>query len=354
MDEPRPTLLVVDDEAANIDVLMEVVGADYAIRVAVDGAAALASVRKKIPDLILLDVMMPVMDGFEVCRRLKEAPATRDIPVIFLTALSDPRDEARGLVLGAVDYIAKPLSPPIVRARIRNHLELKEHRTRLEELVRRRTVELKQTQEATIASMAFLAEYRDPETGAHIQRTQHYVSSLAKALADQYPDDLTPFHIDLLTHSAPLHDIGKVAIPDAILLKPGALTPEEFTVMKHHTVIGGEVIRRAETFLGTNSFLRMAREIAEGHHEHWDGTGYPQGLKGEEIPLSARLMAVADVYDALISERPYKPPYSHERAFEIITGGDGRTRPEHFSPMVLEAFRQVHREWMLIVAENPS
>jgi putative two-component system response regulator len=167
----------------------------------------------------------------------------------------------------------------------------------------------------------------------------------------EYPAVLTPTYIDLLTQSAPLHDIGKVAIPDAILFKPGALTPEEFAVIKRHTTIGGEVIRRAESFLGTNSFLRTAGEIAEYHHERWDGSGYPHGLKGEAIPFSAQLMAVADVYDALVSERPYKPPYSHEQAFGIITGGDGRACPEHFSPVVLEAFRQVQREWKLIKEE---
>ena len=350
MTEIRPTLLVVDDRASNIELLIETLGKDYTMRVATDGAATLNSVKKARPDLILLDIMMPGMDGFEVCRRLKDDPALRDIPIIFITALNEDADEARGLALGAVDYITKPFTPAIVRARVRNHLDLKTHRDHLEELVKLRTADLERTQEATIASMALLAEYRDPETGGHIQRTKHYVHSLAVALSAEYPDELTPANIDLLYQSAPLHDIGKVAVRDFILLKPEGLTPEEFSEMKLHTLIGSDVIHKAEAFVGTNSFLRLAREIAESHHERWDGSGYPHGLKGEAIPLSARLMAVADIYDALISQRSYKPPYSHQRAFDIITNGDDRTRPEHFSPVILKAFRTVHPEWMQIAA----
>jgi len=348
MTDTIPTLLVVDDADINIDIIIEALGEDYNVRVAADGAAALRSVKKALPDLILLDIMMPVMDGFEVCRRLKDDPTARDIPIIFLTALNEDADEARGLELGAVDYITKPFNPAIVKARVRNHLELKRHRNHLEELVKKRTADLERTQEATIAGMALLAEYRDPETGGHIQRTKHYVRSLAQALSAEYPDELTPANIDLLYQSAPLHDIGKVALHDSILLKPGELTLGEFAEIQLHTLIGSEVIRKAEAFVGANSFLRLAREIAEFHHERWDGSGYPHGLKREAIPLSARLMAIADIYDALISQRTYKPPYSHRRAFDVITNGDGRTRPEHFSPVVLQAFRAVHTEWSQI------
>ena len=350
MIETRPTLLVVDDAAANIDILLEAVGEDYTVRVATDGAAALGSVKKSLPDLILLDVMMPGVDGLEVCRRLKDDPTSRDIPIIFLTALNEDADEARGLELGAVDYITKPFNPAIVKARVRNHLELKKHRDHLEELVKQRTTDLERTQEATIAGMALLAEYRDPETGGHIQRTKHYVRSLAEALSVEYPHELTPVNIDLLYQSSPLHDIGKVAIHDSVLLKPGELTPEEFAEIRLHTIIGSEVIRKVEAFVGASSFLRLAREITEFHHERWDGSGYPHELKGEAIPLSARLMAIADIYDALISQRPYKPPYSHKRAFDIITNGDVRTQPGHFSPVVLKAFRAVHSEWTHIAA----
>lgn len=348
MTETGPTLLVVDDVAANIDILFGALSEDYTVRVATDGAAALNSVKKAPPDLILLDIMMPGMDGLEVCRRLKDDPTSRAIPIIFLTALNDDADEARGLELGAVDYITKPFNPAIVRARVRNHLELKKHRDHLEELVKQRTADLERTQEATIAGMALLAEYRDPETGGHIQRTKHYVRSLAEALSEEYPDELTPANIYLLYQSSPLHDIGKVAIHDSVLLKHEELTPEEFAEMKLHTLIGSEVIRKLEVFVGANSFLHLAREIAEFHHERWDGSGYPHGLKGEAIPLSARLMAIADIYDALISQRTYKPPYSHKRAFDIITNGDGRIQPGHFSPVILKAFRAVHQEWAQI------
>lgn len=345
MTKTRPILLVVDDVAANIDILLETLGGDYTVRVATDGAAALNSVKKVLPDLILLDIMMPGMDGLEVCRHLKDNPETQGIPIIFLTALGDASDEARGLTLGAVDYITKPFNPAIVRARVRNHLELKTHRNHLEDLVKKRTFELERTQEAVIASMALLAEYRDPETGGHIQRTKHYVRSLAEALSAQYPQELFPVNIDLLYQSTPLHDIGKIAISDSILLKPGELKPEEFAEMKLHTVIGSDIIRKAEAFVGTSNFLCLAREIAEFHHERWDGSGYPHGLKGEAIPLSAQLMALADIYDALISQRAYKFPYSHEMAFDIITNGDGRTQPGHFSPVILKTFKAVHPKW---------
>jgi len=345
MSNEKPTLLVVDDAAAIIDILLAVLSEEYMVRVATSGAAALDSVKKAPPDLILLDVMMPGMDGMEVCRRLKDDPASRDIPIIFLTAMDEAADEARGLALGAVDYIIKPFKPALVNARVRSHLELKKHRDQLEELVRQRTVDLEHTQEATIASMALLAEYRDPETGGHIQRTKHYVRSMAKALAAEYPNELTSENIKLLYLSAPLHDIGKVAISDSILLKSGKLTPEEFAGIQLHTIIGSEVIRKTEMIIGPNSFLRQAREIAEFHHECWNGSGYPHGLKGEAIPLSARLMAIADIYDALISQRTYKTAFTHQQACDIIINGDGRTLPEHFAPDIAQAFRAVHQEW---------
>jgi putative two-component system response regulator len=351
MAEKKPTILIVEDEPINVKLLIEALGEEYTFRVAPDGVAALASVKKNLPDLILLDIVMPDMDGFAVCRRLKYDPALRDISVIFLTALSGDLNEAQGLELGVVDYITKPFNPAIVKARVRNHLELKFYRDLLEDIVRKRTADLEQTQEATIAGMALLAEYRDPETGGHIQRTKHYVRTLAEAMSARYPDTLTPEYIDLLYRSAPLHDIGKVAVNDSILLKPGELTSEEFSEMKRHTLVGSEVIRRAEMLLGEKSFLSVAREIAEFHHERWDGSGYPHGLKGEEIPLNAQLMAIADIYDALTSRRVYKPPYHHKKAFDIIINGDDRIRPEIFSPAIVDGFRAVHLEWMRISSD---
>ena len=346
----KQKLLVVDDENANIFSTMACLGDDYTIHVATNGIDALDLAKAIRPDMILLDIVMPGMDGFDVCRHIKNDPILQDIAVIFVTALDDNNHEARGLELGAIDYLTKPLDAAIVKARIRNYLELRNHRMHLEELIKERTLELEHTQEAIVVSMALLAEFRDPETGGHIERTRHYVRTLAKALAVVYPNELSESNIELLSKSATLHDIGKVAINDSILFKAGRLTTEEFAEMKRHTLIGGEAIRRAETCIGPNSFLRMAREIAECHHERWDGTGYPHGLKKEEIPLSARIMAIADIYDALISERPYKPAFSHRQAYEIITKGDEYTLPEHFSPAILETFRAIQPIWVQIAA----
>jgi len=344
------TVMIVDDTETNIDILVEALGNDFDIRVAMDGETALEAVADEPPDLILLDIMMPGMDGYEVCRRLKTAPETRDIPIVFLTAMTDEEDEARGLALGAVDYITKPFSPALVKARVRNQLELKRYRDHLEDLVRERTRQLVLTQDVTIQSMGTLAEYRDPETGGHIRRTQHYVRILAEHLKDhpKFRERLTDTAIELLVKSAPLHDIGKVGVRDNILLKPGELTEAEFEEMKQHTVYGRDAILVSEKKLGQDSFLSVAREIAYSHQEKWDGTGYPQGLKGEEIPLFGRLMAVADVYDALISKRVYKPPYPHETAVAMIREGRGT----HFDPDVVDAFLELSDEFRKIALEN--
>ena len=348
MNEKRPTVLIVDDEPVNISVLMDLLKEEYRLVAARNGRQALERVEGSPPDLILLDIMMPEMDGYEVCRRLKEDPQSRHIPVIFISAMSADEDETRGLELGAVDYITKPISPAIVTARVRTHLSLKQARQELaeqnlilEERVRERTAELATTQDVTILAMASLAETRDNETGNHIRRTQHYIKVLAEELAKQppYSEQLTAEIIELLYKSAPLHDIGKVGIPDHVLLKPGKLTDEEFMIMKGHPGLGLHAITTAEKLLGDRdtSFLRHARDIAYTHHEKWDGSGYPQRLKGEEIPLSGRLMAVADVYDALITKRVYKDAFSHEKAVEIIREGSG----SHFDPAVVEAFERV-------------
>lgn len=342
-------VLVVDDTEANIDVLVEALGDDHEISVAMDGASALEAVAEARPDLILLDVMMPEMDGYTVCERLKAAPETAGIPIIFLTALTDERDERKGLQLGAVDYITKPFNPDLVKARVRNHLELKRHRDDLERLVAERTRQLTLTQEVTIEAMAALAEYRDPETGGHIRRTQRYVETLARHLKQhpKFKNFLSDEVCHLLYQSAPLHDIGKIGVPDAILLKPDKLSPEEFEVMKQHTVYGRDALKASAERLGANSFLHLAIEIAATHQEKWDGSGYPEGLAGETIPISGRLMAIADVYDALISRRVYKPSMPHKQAVAIIREGRG----QHFDPEMVDAFLEIEDVFRKIALE---
>ncbi|MCO5356481.1 response regulator [Acidovorax kalamii] len=349
------TVLVVDDTPDNLSLMSDLLRTDYKVKLAPSGERALQIVAgESKPDLILLDIMMPDMDGYEVLRRLQFNPDTEDIPVIFLTAMSAAEDESIGLELGAVDYITKPVNPAIVMARVRNHLQLKrardflaQHNHFLEQEVANRTRAMAELQDATIRAMASLAETRDNETGNHIRRTQHYMETLARHLQNhpRFKEELTDAAIETIFKSAPLHDIGKVGIPDRILLKPGKLTPEEFEIMKTHTTLGRDAIIAAET--GTtldNPFFRYAKEIAYSHQEKWDGSGYPQGLMGNNIPLSARLMAVADVYDALISERVYKAAFTHEQAVEIIRDGRG----SHFDPDMVDAFLVLSEEFRRI------
>ncbi|HIJ90449.1 MAG: two-component system response regulator [Desulfobulbaceae bacterium] len=340
MKQVKPKILIADDVPENIDVLMGSLGGEYAIIAAKDGEKALALARQEPrPDLILLDVMMPRMDGYEVCRLLKADPATAAIPVLFITALDSYEEESKGLALGALDYIAKPFQPDLVKARVANHLELKRHRDHLEELVADRTRELTLTRDVTIFTLANLAEARDPETGGHIRRTQTYVRLLAEKLAElpRFASILDTRAIELLYKTAPLHDVGKVGVPDAILLKPGKLTDEEFEEIKKHTSYGRDALAGGVRELGESSFLGYAMEIAYSHHEKWDGSGYPLGIKGEEIPLSGRLMALADVYDALISKRVYKPPFPHAKAVAIIKDGRGT----HFDPLLVDTFFEI-------------
>jgi len=359
----KQTILVVDDTPDNLRLMTGVLKDDYKTKVANNGERGLnIASTHPLPDLILLDVMMPGIDGYEVCRRLKNDPVTADIPVIFLTAKSEVEDEQNGFDAGCVDYITKPISPPIVLARVKTHLLLKNARDFLkgeneflEAEVARRTREVQLIQDVTIMAMGSLAETRDNETDNHIRRTQHYVKALAEKLRTHpgfaaFLDDTT---IELLFKSAPLHDIGKVGIPDRILLKPGRLTPEEFEVMKTHTTLGRDAIAAAEKMLGSpSSFLRYAREIAHHHQEKWDGSGYPEGLVGPQIPLAARLMAVADVYDALICKRVYKPAFPHERAVQIIREGKG----SHFDPDIVDAFVELTDKFREIAAafEDPA
>jgi len=350
-----PRVLIVDDTPDNRLLLSELLKPLYRVQVAANGTDALAIAQgNDPPDIILLDVMMPGMSGFDVCRQLKSKPETRDIPVIFLTTLDATEDETRGLVLGAVDYITKPVSPPVVLVRVATHLRLKaaaeflrDKNAYLEQEVLRRTVQVRAAQEVTILALTSLAEARDNETGNHIRRTQHYVKALADHLKDhpRFSSQLDEATRKLLFQSAPLHDIGKIGIPDYILLKPGRLTPEEYEVMKTHTTIGRDALQRAEDQLGMNlPFLRLAKEMAHSHQERWNGSGYPQGQAGEDIPLSARLMAVADVYDALISPRVYKKGMPHEEAAAFIAARRG----VDFDPDIVDAFLELQGEFQSI------
>ena len=351
----KPTLLAVDDTADNLALLNDLLSKQYKVKLANSGAKALKiAAAAPPPDLILLDIMMPGMDGYEVCRQLKLQAATRDIPVIFLTARSDAEAERAGLEAGAVDYVTKPFNPPVLLARVKTHLALKaqadflrDKSAFLEAEVDKRTREIRAIQDVTIHTLASLAETRDSETGNHIRRTQFYVKALARRLCENpgLAAILTPRYIEMLFKSAPLHDIGKVGIPDSILLKPGRLSPEEFEIMKTHTTLGRQAIEHAEQLLGMQvDFLSMSKDIAQSHQEKWDGSGYPQQLAGDAIPLSARLMALADVYDALISRRIYKPAMSHAQAAEIIVAGRG----QHFDPDVVDAFLAIQDEFQAI------
>lgn len=343
MDLSHCTVLAVDDTRLNLDVLVNTLGANHELAVALDGETALEMALESPPDLILLDIMMPGMNGYDVLARLKEHPVTRDVPVIMLSALSDANTKARGFQLGAVDYVSKPFDVEELQARVRTHLalgqarkDLRRSNDQLEEKVRERTRELILTQQATIESMAALAEYRDPETGQHIHRVRGYVTLLAEELRSlpRYRALLTRDYIEQLSLSCPLHDIGKVGVPDHILLKPGPLTADEFEEMKRHTEYGRDVIISVQKKLGPMPFLRIAEDIVYCHHEKWDGSGYPSGLKGQDIPLGGRIMALADVYDALISRRVYKAPFTHSKAMEIIIEGAGT----HFDPDLVAIF----------------
>ncbi|MBB5193220.1 putative two-component system response regulator [Silvimonas terrae] len=353
------TILIVDDTPENLVLMSNLLRDTYHLKVANSGAKALALVRGSttLPDLILLDIMMPGLSGYDVARDLKANPQTARIPIIFLTAMSSNEDETRGFELGAVDYITKPISPPVVLARIDTHLKLKaaadflrDKNDYLEQEVARRTQEVAAIQDVTILAMASLAETRDNETGNHIRRTQNYVKVLAEHLKNhpRFGYFLTDHTIDLLFKSAPLHDIGKIGIPDRILLKPGRFTPEEFEIMKAHTTLGRDAIQHAEDQLGMDiDFLHFAKEIAYGHQEKWDGSGYPEGLAGDAIPISARLMAVADVYDALVSRRVYKAPMAHEDAVAFIKNGRG----SHFDPDICDAFLACQARFQTIAAQ---
>jgi putative two-component system response regulator len=342
-DVERPTILVVDDTPGNIDVLGGVLRGAYKVKAALDGQRALAIAETAPrPDMILLDVMMPGMDGHEVCRRLKANPLTAGIPVIFVTAMSEEQDEEMGLSLGAVDYVTKPISPPIVLARVRTHLALYQQNLELERKVSERTEELGRTRLEIIRRLGRASEFRDNETGLHVIRMSHYSRLIAQGLS------VGPVWSDLLFNAAPMHDVGKIGVPDMILLKPGPLNDSEWRVMREHPMIGAEIIGE-----DVSDVMRLSREIALGHHEKWDGSGYPTGIAGKEIPLSARIVAIADVFDALTTERPYKPAWLVDDAVAHMTGLAGL----HFDPDILPVFLLVLPEILQIkdaYAEKPS
>ncbi|MBI5109167.1 MAG: two-component system response regulator [Rhodocyclales bacterium] len=353
-------ILIVDDVPANLAVLGDLLhGAGYQVKAATSGRAALRyATQDPQPALILLDVMMPEMDGYQVLATLRKDPATITIPVIFLTALDNARDEERGFQHGAADYIAKPIKPDVVLARVRNQLLariatnwLRDQNAALEAEVARRMEENELIQAASIRALAHLAETRDPETGNHILRTQGYVRLLAIKLQHHecFAETLTDGYIKMLADSAPLHDIGKVGIPDSILQKPGKLTPEEWEIMKTHSRLGSDAIEQAERDIAHPvEFLALAKEVAHWHHERWDGRGYPDGLIAESIPISARLMTIADVFDALISKRVYKDPMPIDKVREIIVGERGK----QFDPDVTDIFLACFSEFAAIAEQH--
>lgn len=325
----KATVLVVDDTPENIDILVGILGGDYKVKVAIDGPKALALASKGAPDLILLDVMMPGMNGYEVCKRLKQEPLTSHIPVIFVTALSDVADETQGFELGAVDYITKPVSAPVVKARVKTHLALYDQKRLLEQEVKARTKELEETRFEIIRRLGRAAEYKDNETGLHVVRMSHYARLLAakSGLPERY--------CELIYNAAPMHDIGKIGTPDSILKKPGKLDDNEWDEMQRHAEIGAEIIGEHK-----DPLLEMARRIALSHHEKWDGTGYPYGLSGEDIPIEGRIVAIADVFDALTSIRPYKRAWTVEATLALIESEAGK----HFDPKLVKHFKQITHE----------
>jgi putative two-component system response regulator len=363
MEHTRYTIILVDDNKANLTMGREMLKTFYKIYPAPSAAKMFEICQSHLPDLILLDIDMPEMNGYEAIRKLKADPSLANIPVIFLTAKSDDESELEGLELGAVDYISKPFSGPLLLKRVANqllitrqnkellanHAALKAYTGNLEETVQNKADKVIAMQNALIATVADLVECRDENTGGHIARTQRYLEALTTELIREklYAKEIAHWDIEHFLSSAPLHDVGKIAITDLILNKPGRLTPEEFEIMKTHVTVGVDAIERIIDNMGENAFLLHTLYIAGTHHEKWDGTGYPMGLKGENIPLEGQLMAIADVYDALISIRPYKKAFSHEEACKIIKDGAG----SHFNPALVGIFSEVEGEFAKIAQE---
>ncbi|MBU3126338.1 response regulator [Clostridium tagluense] len=345
-------ILIVDDSPETIEVLCSALPEYYKREFALSGEKAikLLEISEELPDLILLDVMMPGMDGYEVCKNLKKDERFKEIPVIYLSALTDTRDKVKAFEQGGVDFIEKPFQFEEVRARVDTHLrlsylqrELEAHNSNLKQMVEEKVKEISESQIATIFAMAKLAESRDNDTGEHLKRIQTFCGIIAEKLSlhPKYKEQINSEFIDILQKASPLHDIGKVGIKDVILLKQGKLTVEEFEEMKQHTSIGANTLEEVFQKYPGNYFIKIGIEIAKSHHEKWDGSGYPEGLCGDEIPLSARIMALVDVYDALRSKRVYKEAYSKEKTREIIIRGSGK----HFDSLIVEAFLEFEEEF---------
>ncbi|GHU91624.1 response regulator [Clostridia bacterium] len=352
----RKKILLVDDNMTNLTAGKEMLKDLYKVYPVPSADIMFDLLENIVPDLILLDVEMPDIDGYDAIKRLKAEPKWEGIPVIFLTSKSDEGSELTGLSLGAIDYVAKPFSAPLLLKRIENHLvseaqkkQLREFNSNLGEMVKRKTAQIFNLQNSVMSTVADLVEFRDDITGGHVSRTQKFLQLLVEQLIEDgiYHDEVSKWDMDYLLPSAQLHDVGKIAISDLILNKPGKLTPEEFNVMKNHAAIGAEVIRRIEKDTEDAAFLRHARRIAVSHHEKWDGSGYPSGIAGFDIPLEGRLMAIADVYDALISSRPYKKPMSTDTARQVIEVGSGT----HFDPELVGVFSKVAEKFADVARE---
>jgi len=352
----RKTIFIVDDDVTNLTIGSDTLSDSYNIFTFISGRLLLKKLEKYMPDMILLDVDMPEMDGYEVIKKIKGDGKTSHVPVIFLTAKNDCESELEGLSLGAIDYIIKPFSPPLLRKRIEVHLlvesqkhELQDFNKNLKRMVEAKTRTVTELQNAILNTMTKLVDRRDDITGGHIDRTQRYMQVLLEKMPDddQYRDESTTWDMELVVQSTRLHDIGKIAIKDNILLKPGKLTDEEFEVIKTHTSIGEEAITEIENNTTEHKFLEYSKVFAATHHERWDGSGYPRGLKGGETPLLGRAMALVDVYDALVSVRPYKEPFSHEKAVEIISEESGT----HFDPGIVDLFLSVSDQFKQIAMQ---
>lgn len=343
-------IAIIDDSRSKRAALLYVLRDSFEVAAYASGREALPALLEQVPDLLLLDIEMPGEDGFRVIRNIKAEPALRDIPVIFITSVDDRHAEARGLQLGAVDFISKNFVPETILARVKVHLELQAYRRGLEDVIRAKTRLVERLQDSIVVTLSDLVECRDAATSGHAQRTIRFVGALCRALAGRgvHADILTPEAMEMFMRAAPLHDIGKVGVDDAILNKPGRLNAVEFEAMKEHTLMGARAIQRAIDRLEGPTFLDVVKDMTLFHHERWDGGGYPFGLKGSAIPLSARIMAVADVYDALISERPYKRPVPHEQAVALI----GEERGGQFDPAVVDVFLDVHPEFAAIAGET--
>lgn len=346
----KKQIMLVDDNRIYLMAGRAALEDTYEVITVDSGVRALALFECIIPDLILLDITMPEMDGFEVIKRIKADERTEKIPVIFLTALDNTDKEYEGLDLGAADYITKPFNERILRKRIETHLMLADQTHSLENLVEKKTEKILQLQEAVLSSVAELVEFRDNNTGGHIDRTQSYLRLLIDKMIqlDLYTEAVANWDLKIMVQSAQLHDVGKISIPDSILNKPGKLTADEFEIIKEHALLGKQAIERIQRSVDDNDFLQQAELMAYTHHERWDGTGYPQGLKGEDIPIHGRLMAIVDVYDALISERPYKKALSHEEAVKIISEGKGT----QFDPVLVDLFIEIENEFRKVSTKH--